>query len=182
MKSFNDAPLPDFLTIKKSPSGGLGLFVKKNERLFFYQHIGITHYIVDGGIMVTPLGGFIKYSDKPNCILSPCNNDGKDVSYGKQTAYKLTPSVYSIHGGEELTLDYRKYEWIFSGDLNFPPIHKQTLSGAGHRYGIYENMFANIRVGCLGVPGSSPRCYSNDDCAPGYKCVNGVPTKYHPVV
>lgn len=141
MKSFNDAPLPEFLTIRKSPSGGLGLFVKKNERLFFYQHIGITHYIVDGGIICTPLGGFIKYSDKPNCILSPCDNDGKDVSYGKQTAYKLTPSVYSIHGGEELTLDYRKYEWIFSGDLSFPPIHKQTLSGAGYRYGMYTEPF-----------------------------------------
>ena len=60
-------PLPDFLTIKPSKIEGLGLFslsdIDKDINL------GNTHVIdmETGEIIRTPLGGFVNYSEKPNC-------------------------------------------------------------------------------------------------------------------
>ena len=60
-------PLPDSLTIKKSPIEGLGLYATKdiNSNAF----IGITHILderFENNYLRTPLGGFYNHSDKPN--------------------------------------------------------------------------------------------------------------------
>lgn len=91
-------PLPDCLTIKNSQIDGLGLFAKsivpKNTNL------GISH-IVDvlpnrfvGGMIRTPLAGFINHSCTPNTVL--------EENYG---VYHLI-AITDIAVGEELTLNY----------------------------------------------------------------------------
>ena len=62
-------PLPDSVTIKKSPIQGLGLFA--TERITKGTLIGITHYVNSNsqdGVIRTPLGGFGNHSDIPNCF------------------------------------------------------------------------------------------------------------------
>ena len=72
-------PLPDNLTIKKSPIEGLGLFATKDIEIG--ENLGVSHiklegkqtlqnsvYYNDGEVIRTPLGGFINHSDKPNCV------------------------------------------------------------------------------------------------------------------
>ena len=60
-------PLPDRLTIKKSPIEGLGLYAtKKIEANCF---IGLTHIQdtnFENGYIRTPLGGFYNHSNEPN--------------------------------------------------------------------------------------------------------------------
>ena len=62
-------PLPDSVTIKKSPIQGLGLFA--TERITKGTLIGITHHVNSNsqdGVIRTPLGGFGNHSDTPNCF------------------------------------------------------------------------------------------------------------------
>ncbi len=91
-------PLPEGLTIKESKIEGLGLFTSKNieEGTF----LGITHvYHVDyeDNYIRTPLGGFINYSDTPNCQIE---NKIGDL---------FLKTIVDINEGEELTLKYFLY-------------------------------------------------------------------------
>ena len=61
-------PLPHYITIKKSPISGLGLFA--TEKIEANSLIGITHHPrkeSEDGYIRTPLGGFGNHSDDPNC-------------------------------------------------------------------------------------------------------------------
>tara|TARA_B100000963_G_scaffold42181_1_gene31390 strand:- start:98 stop:412 length:315 start_codon:yes stop_codon:yes gene_type:complete len=98
VKNKHYRPLPEFLTIKKSNIEGLGLFTTKY--LSQDVNLGISHvYHIDfeDSYVRTPLGGFINYSDNPNC---------KTIN---------TPSglnlctLKNIKEGEELTLKYNLY-------------------------------------------------------------------------
>ena len=65
----NYKPLPDYLTIKKSPIAGLGLFAI--EPIDQGTYIGMTHiaYVkAENGVVRTPLGGFGNHSNTPNCF------------------------------------------------------------------------------------------------------------------
>jgi len=91
-------PLPDCLTIQKSGIEGLGLFAKKDINSDI--NLGISHIFhidFENGYIRTPLGGFINYSDDPNCkiLMTP---DG----------YNLL-TIKDIKSGEELTLKYNLY-------------------------------------------------------------------------
>ena len=60
-------PLPDFLTIKKSPIEGLGLYSTQDIKANSF--IGLTHVQdnnFDNGYIRTPLGGFYNHSNNPN--------------------------------------------------------------------------------------------------------------------
>ena len=60
-------PLPEGLTIKKSPIEGLGLYATKDIKSNIY--IGITHVLderFENNYLRTPLGGFYNHSDNPN--------------------------------------------------------------------------------------------------------------------
>ncbi len=91
-------PLPECLTIKESGIEGLGLFAKKN--IDKDTNLGVSHVFhvdFENGYIRTPLGGFINYSDKPNCkiFMTP---DG----------YNLVTNQ-KINSGDELTLKYNLY-------------------------------------------------------------------------
>ncbi len=91
-------PLPDCLTIKESSIEGLGLFTKKDIQS--NTNLGVSHVFhvdFENGYIRTPLGGFINYSDDPNCEIS-MTPDG----YNLLTSKDLKP-------GEELTLKYNLY-------------------------------------------------------------------------
>ena len=60
-------PLPDFLTIKKSPIEGLGLYATQDIKANSF--IGLTHVQdnnFENGYIRTPLGGFYNHSNNPN--------------------------------------------------------------------------------------------------------------------
>jgi len=61
-------PLPSYMTIKKSPIDGLGLFTLKAIK-DLETSLGVTHvwYEEVGEVFRTPLGGFINHSETPNC-------------------------------------------------------------------------------------------------------------------
>jgi SET domain-containing protein len=88
-------PLPGYLTISKSLNEGLGLFfigkVKKDTV------IGMSHIMIDGEILRTPLGGFYNHSDKPNCI---------KIKIGNRWYLK---TLRDIELDEELTVKYTFY-------------------------------------------------------------------------
>ena len=92
-------PLPDNLTIKKSNVDGLGLFTTENvevEHRFGVTHIQNSEF--ENGYIRTPLGGFINYSETPNCKIIKNNN----------TLYLKV--INNIKGDEELTLKYGLYD------------------------------------------------------------------------
>ncbi len=91
-------PLPDCLTIKESEIEGLGLIAKNN--IVKGTNLGISHvYHVDfdDNYIRTPLGGFINYSEGPNCKI-----------YQTVSGYELH-TTKNIKIGEELTLKYNLY-------------------------------------------------------------------------
>ena len=60
-------PLPEGLTIKRSPIEGLGLYATNDINANVY--IGITHILderFENNYVRTPLGGFYNHSDNPN--------------------------------------------------------------------------------------------------------------------
>ena len=62
-------PLPDYVTIRKSPIAGLGLFAVKLIPTGTY--LGVIHYRNENhpeGLTRSPLGGFGNHSDTPNCF------------------------------------------------------------------------------------------------------------------
>ena len=93
-------PLPDCLTIKKSPIHGLGLFatqwIKKGRDLGI---IMLPHSYLERGFIRTPLGGFGNHSDNPNC------EKFKDTS----NVWWLRP-IKDINPDEEITWTYTLYE------------------------------------------------------------------------
>lgn len=89
-------PLPEGLTIKESPIHGLGLFATRE--IGASEMLGITHYVFDGTVVRTPLGGFYNHSETPNCDRV---NLGSMV-YGLQ-------SIRPIMIGDELTAFYRGF-------------------------------------------------------------------------
>lgn len=91
-------PLPDYLTIKPSKIEGLGLFslgnIEKGVKL------GTSHVIdmETGEIIRTPLGGFVNYSETPNCKIA---KDGR---------FWYLYAIQNIEPMEELTLKYELYK------------------------------------------------------------------------
>ena len=133
-------PLPNCLTIKKSPIEGLGLYATKSIKANCF--IGLTH-IRDGnfenGYIRTPLGGFYNHSNDPNVrrVVSDklpklnCGDkidDSLDVTKipdGKASRENLYPnirgkymfivSIKEINEGDELTANYNLYTYPKTG-------------------------------------------------------------------
>ena len=91
-------PLPDCLTIKESEIEGLGLFA--TEDISQWTLLGITHFLSNGILQRTPLGGFYNFSDTPNC--EKLSNNTKDKWF-------LKP-LRGIKAGEEITVKYTFYK------------------------------------------------------------------------
>ena len=133
-------PLPDFVTIKKSPIEGLGLYATKNIKINSF--IGLTHIQdnnFENGYIRTPLGGFYNHSNNPNVrrVVSDilpklkCGDlideslDAEKIPDGKATREKLYPkvegkymflvSIKYIKAGEELTANYNLYTYPKTG-------------------------------------------------------------------
>ena len=88
-------PLPDELYIRKSAIEGMGVFAK--EDIDGNVILGLSHIVVDGELIRTPLGGFVNHSDTPNTI-----------KIQKDNRYYLY-TIREIKKGEELTLKYTFY-------------------------------------------------------------------------
>ena len=97
-------PLPDGLMITKSSIQGQGVvttkFIDKDVKL------GLSHIIVDGEIIRTPLGGFVNHSDKPNCIKVRGVLGLKEV---EQTNKYFLYTLRDVKAWEELTCKYTFY-------------------------------------------------------------------------
>ena len=133
-------PLPDFLTIKKSPIEGLGLYA--TEDIKENSFIGLTHIQdnnFENGYIRTPLGGFYNHSNEPNVrrVVSDilpsmkCGEpideslDVSKISNGKGSRENLYPkvegrymflvSLRDIKSGEELTANYNLYTYPKTG-------------------------------------------------------------------
>tara|TARA_B100000686_G_scaffold353369_1_gene458706 strand:+ start:1198 stop:1626 length:429 start_codon:yes stop_codon:yes gene_type:complete len=133
-------PLPNFLTIKKSPIEGLGLYATKNIKANCF--IGLTHIQdkdFENGYIRTPLGGFYNHSNEPNVrrVVSDllpkfkCGDkidesldvskipDGKasrDNLYPKvEGRYMFLISTRDIKADEELTANYNLYTYPKTG-------------------------------------------------------------------
>lgn len=88
-------PLPDELYIRRSAIDGMGLFAK--EDIDGNVDLGLSHIVVEGELIRTPLGGFVNHSDEPNCI---------KVKQGDR--YNLF-TLRDIKKEEEITLKYTFY-------------------------------------------------------------------------
>ena len=133
-------PLPNSLTIKKSPIEGLGLYATENIKANVF--IGLTHIQdknFDNGYIRTPLGGFYNHSNEPNVrrVVSDilpsmkCGEpideslDVSKISNGKGSRENLYPkvegrymflvSLKDITSGEELTANYNLYTYPKTG-------------------------------------------------------------------
>jgi len=95
-------PLPESLTIKKSKVEGLGLFSK--TKILKGTTLGLTHIVIHGSIIRTPLGGFYNHSDKPNCFKYE-----KDNHTDYDNTYYFLKTIRDIEEGEELTVKYTLY-------------------------------------------------------------------------
>ena len=93
-------PLPEYVTIRKSPIAGLGLFA--TERIPEGTYIGVIHYTNDkhpDGITRSPLAGFGNHSDTPNCFKVRLENDNSWIA-----------TIRDIEANEEITWSYTLYE------------------------------------------------------------------------
>ena len=133
-------PLPNCLTIKKSPIEGLGLYATKEIKANAF--IGLTHIQdkdFENGYIRTPLGGFYNHSNEPNVrrVVSDllpkfkCGDkidesldvskipDGKasrDNLYPKvEGRYMFLISTRDIKADEELTANYNLYTYPKTG-------------------------------------------------------------------
>ena len=133
-------PLPNILTIRKSPIEGLGLYATENIKSNCF--IGLTHIKDDNfenGYIRTPLGGFYNHSNEPNVrrVVSDILPDLKcgdqideslDVTKipdGKANRENLYPNVKGkymfivstrdIKAGEELTANYNLFTYPKTG-------------------------------------------------------------------
>ena len=97
-------PLPDGLIIQKSSIEGQGIFtthfIDDNTKL------GLSHIVVNGELIRTPLGGFVNHSDNPNCVKIRGVLGLKDVEqYNKYFLY----TIRDVKAWEELTCKYTFY-------------------------------------------------------------------------
>ena len=133
-------PLPDFLTIKKSPIEGLGLYATQNIKVNSF--IGLTHIQdnnFENGYIRTPLGGFYNHSNNPNVRrvvsdqlpkiksgdLIDESLDATKIPDGKANRENLYPKVEGkymflvatkdIKSGEEITANYNLYTYPKTG-------------------------------------------------------------------
>ena len=133
-------PLPDFLTIKKSPIEGLGLYATQDIKVNSF--IGLTHVQdnnFDNGYIRTPLGGFYNHSNNPNVRrvvsdqlpklksgdLIDDSLDATKIPDGKANRENLYPKVQgkymflvstkNIKAGEEITANYNLYTYPKTG-------------------------------------------------------------------
>lgn len=91
----NYRPLSEKLTIHDSDIEGLGLFAA--EDIPVSHDLGLSHLIIAGELIRTPLGGFYNHSDEPNCV---------KVRIGDKFYLK---SLREISMGEEITVKYTFY-------------------------------------------------------------------------
>jgi|TARA_R110001592_G_scaffold107759_1_gene301436 hypothetical protein len=102
-------PLPNSLKIGDSIIEGNGLFAK--EDILKGTCLGLSHiYNVNflNDYIRTPLGGFINYSDNPNCDNSNFGSDSQlELDDTRLNMYLWTSK--NIKKGEELTLKYKLY-------------------------------------------------------------------------
>ena len=133
-------PLPEGLTIKKSPIEGLGLYATKDIKANIY--IGLTHILderFENNYLRTPLGGFYNHSDTPNIqrmvtnVLpklkfgesAPNPDEQSEVKNIEASREHLYPNVYArfmylvsikdIKIGEELSANYNLYTYPKTG-------------------------------------------------------------------
>ena len=133
-------PLPNCLTIQKSPIEGLGLYATKNIKANSF--IGLTHIKdknFENGYIRTPLGGFYNHSNEPNVrrVVSDklpklkCGDliddslDMTKIPDGKASRENLYPeivgkymflvSIQDIKAGQELTANYNLYTYPKTG-------------------------------------------------------------------
>ena len=133
-------PLPNSLTIKKSPIEGLGLYA--TEDIKANSFIGLTHIQdkdFENGYIRTPLGGFYNHSNNPNVrrVVSDvlpkmqCGNpidetlDATKIPDGEASRENLYPkvegrymfivSIRDIKAGEEITANYNLYTYPKTG-------------------------------------------------------------------
>tara|TARA_Y100000590_G_scaffold6214_1_gene8189 strand:+ start:1429 stop:1857 length:429 start_codon:yes stop_codon:yes gene_type:complete len=133
-------PLPNSLTIKKSPIEGLGLYA--TEDIKANSFIGLTHIQdkdFENGYIRTPLGGFYNHSNNPNVrrVVSDvlpkmqCGNpidetlDATKIPDGEASRENLYPkvegkymfivSIREIKAGEEITANYNLYTYPKTG-------------------------------------------------------------------
>tara|TARA_B100000686_G_scaffold291186_1_gene319056 strand:+ start:908 stop:1336 length:429 start_codon:yes stop_codon:yes gene_type:complete len=133
-------PLPQSLTIKKSPIEGLGLYATKDIKANCF--IGLTHIKdkdFENGYIRTPLGGFYNHSNEPNVrrVVSDqlpklkCGDqideslDVTKIPDGKANRENLYPnvdgrymfivSIKDIKAGDELTANYNLYTYPKTG-------------------------------------------------------------------
>ena len=96
-------PLPDSLTIKKSPIEGLGLYAIKDIKANIY--IGLTHILderFENNYLRTPLGGFINHSEDPSATR-------KQIRIEPYWDKWNVTTIKDIKKGEEITLKYTMY-------------------------------------------------------------------------
>ena len=133
-------PLPNCLTIKKSPIEGLGLYATSNIKANSF--IGLTHIQdsnFENSYIRTPLGGFYNHSNEPNVrrVVSDtlpklkCGDlideslDAEKIPDGKASRENLYPkiegkymfivSTKEIKAGDELTANYNLYTYPKTG-------------------------------------------------------------------
>ncbi|MDC0205278.1 SET domain-containing protein [Pelagibacteraceae bacterium] len=133
-------PLPEGLTIKKSPIEGLGLYTTKDIKANVY--VGLTHILderFENNYLRTPLGGFYNHSDNPNVqrmvtnVLpklkfgetAPNPDSQSEVKNIEGSREHLYPNVYArfmylvtikeIKAGEELSANYNLYTYPKTG-------------------------------------------------------------------
>tara|TARA_B100001123_G_C14877731_1_gene854681 strand:+ start:262 stop:690 length:429 start_codon:yes stop_codon:yes gene_type:complete len=133
-------PLPNFVTIKKSPIEGLGLYATKDIKANSF--IGLTHIQdnnFENGYIRTPLGGFYNHSNSPNVRRVVSDElpkiksgeqiddslDASKIPDGKANRENLYPrvegkymflvSIKNIKSGEEITANYNLYTYPKTG-------------------------------------------------------------------
>ncbi len=133
-------PLPDFLTIKKSPIEGLGLYATRDIKVNTF--VGLTHIQdnnFENGFIRTPIGGFYNHSNEPNVrrVVSDAlpkiksgdiideSLDVEKIPDGKGNRENLYPTIEGkymfivttkeVKAGEELTANYNLYTYPKTG-------------------------------------------------------------------
>jgi|TARA_B110001452_G_C15139978_1_gene396928 hypothetical protein len=133
-------PLPDGLTVKRSPIEGLGLYATNNIKANTF--IGVTHIFDDkfeNNYIRTPLGGFYNHSNEPNIqrmitnILptlkfgdqAPSPDDKSEIKNIEGSRENMYPKLYArfmymisikdIKAGEELAANYNLYTYPKTG-------------------------------------------------------------------
>ena len=137
-------PLPDCVTIKKSPIEGLGLYATRDIKANTF--LGITHILdenFENNYIRTPLGGFYNHSNDPTVMRMVSNilptlkfgdpidtkakakrfdeNDTNrenmyyNLSEKPDAKYMFMVSIKDIKPGEELTANYNLYTYPKTG-------------------------------------------------------------------